>query len=84
VAHRVPPFRPRESILWGLSGCGMSFAYGFVIGLVAAWAPGLVFLSYLAWKASRDRPSVRTGSEATSQSRLAKVLGPLRPKPRTQ
>ena len=68
-----------------LSGvsAGMSFAYGFVIGWVAAWAPGLILLSYLAWTASGNRPSVRTGSEATNQSGSAKVLGPLRPKSHT-
>jgi hypothetical protein len=77
AAAAVPRFRPS-----GVSA-GMSFAYGFVIGWVAAWAPGLILLSYLAWTASGNRPSVRTGSEATNQSGSAKVLGPLRPKSHT-
>jgi hypothetical protein len=54
------------------------------IGCVAAWGPGLIFLSYLTWKTSRDQPSVRTGSEATNRSGPAKALGPLRPKSRTR
>jgi hypothetical protein len=28
VAHSVPPFRPKESVLWGLSGCGYEFRVG--------------------------------------------------------
>jgi hypothetical protein len=88
AAVRPPQFlgsAPNNGYGGAVSGvsAGMSFAYGFVIGLVAAWAPCLILLSYLAWKASRE-PSVRTGSETTSQGPLAKVLGPLRPKPRTQ
>jgi hypothetical protein len=36
----------------------MSFLHGFLVGWVAAWAPGLALLSYLAWEASRlARPS---------------------------
>jgi hypothetical protein len=62
----------------------MTFVSGFFVGLAAAWVPSLVILSYLAWRTSRDRAAVKTSSEATSQAPLAKVLGPLRPKPRTR
>jgi hypothetical protein len=68
AAVRPPQFpgsAPKNRYGGGISSgvsAGMSFAYGFVAGWVTAWAPGLILLSYLAWKASRDRPGVRTGS----------------------
>jgi hypothetical protein len=54
------------------------------VGLLVAWATGLVLMSYLVWRTSRGRASVRIGLEATTQLAQAKVLGPLQPKPRTR
>jgi hypothetical protein len=68
----------------GYRGCAMTFLYGIFVGWVVAWAPGLLLMWYLTWKASRDRAPVRTNSEGTSQSGRAKVLGSLRPSPRTR
>ena len=62
----------------------MAFLQGFFVGVVVAWAPGVALMSYLVWRMSRGRASVRTSSEATSQLAQAKVLGPLQPKPRTR
>ena len=30
----------------------MTFLHGIFVGWVAAWAPGLLLMSYLTWKAS--------------------------------
>jgi hypothetical protein len=53
---------PKETIrcrcIW--CECGYEFrARIFVIGWVAAWTPGLILLSYLAWKASRASEQIQ-------------------------
>jgi hypothetical protein len=53
----------------------MAFLQGFFVGVVVAWAPGVVLMSYLVWRMSRGRASVGTSSEATSQLAQAKVHG---------
>jgi hypothetical protein len=65
----------------GYLGQAMFFLQGLLVGLAVAWAPALVLMSYLIWRTSRDRCSVRTSLTPTSQSGRAKVLGPIRARP---
>jgi hypothetical protein len=38
----------------GYPGQAMFFLQGLLVGLAVAWAPGLVLMSYLVWRTSRE------------------------------